>query len=146
MIEIAAGAITIRSKLIDGTFPDYRRVIPKGPFAAEVPFPVKELKEAVELVVTASSEKSRSVKIAAEEGRLRLVVRGSEGREAEAIVEHVDIPPDVPEIGFNGAYLVQALDKLKAEEGVLRIVDPASPGRVEVDGDSLIQVVMPLRV
>lgn len=146
MIEIAAGSITIRSKLIDGPFPDYRRVIPKGPFAAEVPFPVKELKEAVELVVTASSEKSRSVKIAAEEGRLRLVVRGSEGREAEAIVEHVDIPPDVPEIGFNGAYLVQALDKLKAEEGVLRIVDPASPGRVEVDGDSLIQVVMPLRV
>jgi len=94
-------------KLIDGSYPDYGRVIPKDTLL-NITLPVKEARQALELVVAASTERSSSVKIETEEGRALFSVSGMSGRRAEASVEHTDIAPGLT-VGLNGKYLLQAL-------------------------------------
>jgi len=118
------GGATLTSKVIDGSFPDYTRVIPKenhrimtvdnALFAA-----------AVDRVATISSEKSRSVKLAVESGRVILTVRNMETGQAVEEVE-VDYDGDPFEIGFNARYLMDVTSQIGGESTEFRFVDRAA--------------------
>jgi DNA polymerase-3 subunit beta len=123
-IRFDFGRATLTSKVIDGSFPDYTRVIPKenhrvmtvdnALFAA-----------AVDRVATISSEKSRSVKLSVESGRLILTVRNMETGQAVEELE-VDYDGDPFEIGFNARYLMDVAAQIGGETTEFRFVDRAA--------------------
>ena len=144
------GRAALTSKVIDGSFPDYTRVIPRennrvmmvdnALFAA-----------AVDRVATISSEKSRSVKLAAEAGRIVLTVRNMETGQAVEELE-VDYDGEPFEIGFNARYLMDVCDQIAGETAEFRFADRAGaaamldPVLVLDPTDSGVQyVLMPLR-
>jgi DNA polymerase-3 subunit beta len=123
-IRFAFGQAALTSKVIDGSFPDYTRVIPRDNhrimtvdnalFAA-----------AVDRVATISSEKSRSVKLSVESGRLTLTVRNMETGQAMEELE-VDYEGDPFEIGFNARYLMDVTAQIGGETAEFRFVDRAA--------------------
>jgi DNA polymerase-3 subunit beta len=144
-VRFEFGRASLTSKVIDGSFPDYVRVIPKdndkllsvdnGLFAA-----------AVDRVATISAEKSRSVKLAVEPGRIVLTVRNMEAGQAVEEVE-ADYESEGFEIGFNARYLLDVAGQVKGENAHFRFADPASPTLVLDPVDPGVQyVLMPLRV
>ena len=135
----------LTSKVIDGAFPDYVRVIPRDNHRV-VKVDAKVFAAAVDRVATISAEKSRSVKLAIETGRLTLTVRNMEAGQAVEELE-IDYEGDAFEIGFNARYLMDVCGQIGAEEMELRFADPASPTLVLDPGDAGVQyVLMPLRV
>jgi DNA polymerase III subunit beta len=139
------GRAALTSKVIDGSFPDYARVIPRDNnrvlivdnalFAA-----------AVDRVATISAEKSRSVKMAVEPGRVILTVRNMEAGQAVEEVE-VDYEGEGFEIGFNARYLLDVAGQIQENTAEFRFADPASPTLVLDPADAGVRyVLMPLRV
>ncbi len=140
----ARGA-TLTSKVIDGAFPDYVRVIPRDN-SKLVQLDTKLFANAVDRVATISAEKSRSVKLAIETGKLTLTVRNMEAGQAVEEVE-IDYEGDSFEIGFNARYLLDVCGQIGGETMELRFADPASPTLVLDPADRGVQyVLMPLRV
>lgn len=144
-IVIKAGRAVLTSKLIDGSFPDYARVIPKANDKKLV-INNKAFEAAVDRVSTVSAERSRSVKMSLESDRLVLGVnhaetgQGSEEVEAEYAAESM-------EIGFNARYLLDVAGQIEAEEAEFLFHDPASPALVLDPNDASARyVLMPLRV
>ncbi len=136
---------TLTSKVIDGSFPDYVRVIPKdNPKVMTVD---NELfAQAVDRVATISAEKSRSVKLAIEPGKVVLTVRNMEAGQATEEVE-VDYDGEAFEIGFNARYLLDVTGQIGGETAEFRFADPASPTLVLDPTDTGVKyVLMPLRV
>lgn len=151
IIEISAKGRYFASKLIDGQFPDYERVIPKGE-TRKLVLKTKELADAVGLVVNVSQERSRSVRFDLRDEHLEVSARG-EVHAAKAVVEYhegsspgEDIESGKAEytFGLNGAYVLAAL-AVCGELVTLSMSDPQSPVLVHEGGDFR-QVVMPLRV
>ncbi|MBE7218004.1 MAG: DNA polymerase III subunit beta [Caulobacteraceae bacterium] len=139
-----AGA-TLTSKVIDGAFPDYVRVIPRDNGKVAM-IDVKLFAAAVDRVATISAEKSRSVKLAIEPGKLTLTVRNMEAGQAVEEVE-IDYDGDSFEIGFNARYLLDVCGQIGGESMEMRFADPASPTLVLDPSDGGVQyVLMPLRV
>jgi DNA polymerase-3 subunit beta len=138
-------ATALTSKVIDGSFPDYMRVIPRdNPKSMLVD---NELfAKAVDRVATISAEKSRSVKMAIEPGRILLTVRNMEAGQGVEELE-VDYDGDAFEIGFNARYLLDVTSQIKGENAEFRFADPASPTLVLDPADAAVKyVLMPLRV
>jgi len=144
-IRFEFGRAALTSKVIDGSFPDYVRVIPRDNkkivlidnalFAA-----------AVDRVATISAEKSRSVKLAIETGKLTLTVRNMEAGQAVEEIE-IDYDGEPFEIGFNARYLLDVCGQIGGETMELRFADPASPTLVLDPTDPGVRyVLMPLRV
>ena len=107
---------------------------------------VKMFAAAVDRVATISAEKSRSVKLAIEPGRLTLTVRNMEAGQAVEEVE-IDYDGDSFEIGFNARYLLDVCGQITGEGMELRFSDPASPTLVlDPADDGVRYVLMPLRV
>lgn len=142
--EGRAGA-TLTSKVIDGSFPDYVRVIPRD--NQKIVIVDKALfAAAVDRVATISAEKSRSVKLAIEPGRITLTVRNMEAGQGVEEVE-MDYDGEAFEIGFNARYLLDVCGQIGGETMELRFADPASPTLVLDPSDGGVQyVLMPLRV
>ncbi len=135
----------LTSKVIDGAFPDYVRVIPRDNHKI-VKVDARVFAAAVDRVATISAEKSRSVKLAIETGKLTLTVRNMEAGQAVEELE-IDYEGDSFEIGFNARYLLDVCGQIGAPEMELRFADPASPTLVLDPGDAGVQyVLMPLRV
>jgi DNA polymerase III subunit beta len=142
-------AATLTSKLIDGTFPDYDRVIPStNDKVLEVK--CKEFAEAVDRVSTISSEKSRAVKLAiapgANGGSLAVSATSPENGTA---VEEIDATylADPLEIGFNSRYLLDIAAQIEGEGAQFMMSDSASPTIVRDRADpSALYVLMPMRV
>ena len=135
----------LTSKVIDGAFPDYVRVIPRDNTKV-VQVDVKLFAAAVDRVATISAEKSRSVKLAIEPGKLTLTVRNMEAGQAVEEVE-IDYDGDSFEIGFNARYLLDVCGQIGGEGMELRFADPASPTLViDPSDDGVKYVLMPLRV
>ena len=139
------GPVVLTSKLIDGTFPDYARVIPtgndkrllveRGDFAA-----------AVDRVSTISSERGRAVKLSLSERRLVLTVTNPDlGTATEEIEVEYDAEP--LDIGFNSRYLLDIAGQLEGDTALLRLADPGSPTLVQDrEGAAALYVLMPMRV
>ena len=138
-------AAALTSKVIDGSFPDYGRVIPKDNQKV-VTVDNALFAQAVDRVATISAEKSRSVKLAIEPGRMVLTVRNMEAGQGVEELE-IDYDGDAFEIGFNARYLLDVAAQIEGEIAEFRFADPASPTLVLDPTDRGVQyVLMPLRV
>src|SRR2546428_1568534 len=144
-IRFTLGETVLTSKLIDGTFPDYARVIPLGN-DKELTVDKKEFEQAVDRVSTVSSERGRAVKLSLSNGKLMLSVTNPDSGSAneELEVEHGSEPID---IGFNSRYLLDIAAQLEGESAVLKLADPGSPTLIQDrDAKGALYVLMPMRV
>ena len=144
-IRFQLGSLTLTSKLIDGTFPEYQRVIPTGNDKA-LEVVRDELKDAVDRVSTVSSEKSRAVRLNLEKGKLTLSVVSPEAGTAteELVIDYKHAPI---EIGFNARYIMDILERIDGSKAMFLFSDAGSPTLVrECDGDAALYVLMPMRV
>ena len=135
----------LTSKLIDGSFPDYGRVIPVNNKKA-LDVDAKTLEQAVDRVSTISSEKSRAVKLALEKDRLVVSAtsadQGSGTEELSAIYGD-----DAIEIGFNAKYLIDILKQIEGDTAKLLLDHADSPTLVrDSTEDGALYVLMPMRV
>ena len=136
---------SLTSKIIDGSFPDYGRVIPKSNDKSML-VETSVLAKAVDRVSTISAEKSRSVKMTIEAGRLTLSVRNIEAGQAVEEAE-IDYNNETMDIGFNARYILDVLGQIGGAQVELRLNDASSPTLVLDPEDSGVQyVLMPLRV
>ena len=144
-IRFAFDDAVLTSKLIDGTFPDYQRVIPEGnDKVMEVDCGV--FAEAVDRVSAISSEKSRAIKLSLDGGTLVLSASSPEHGSATEELE-VAYDGDLLEIGFNSAYLLDVTRQIEGETARFTMADSASPTLMqETDDASALYVLMPMRV
>jgi DNA polymerase-3 subunit beta len=144
-IRFRIGPAVLRSRLIDGTFPDYERVIPAGNDKLLVA-PTKELAAAIDRVATISTDRSRAIKLALADGKLTL---SAVSPEAGRAVEELDVsyPSEALEIGFNARYMLDMSAQIEGDEIEVAIADAASPMVVRDPKDSsTLYVLMPMRV
>ncbi|KRB48665.1 MAG: DNA polymerase III subunit beta [Pseudomonadota bacterium] len=144
-LRLDFGGAALTSKVIDGNFPDYSRVIPKGNDRVMM-VDNKLFAKAVDRVATISAEKSRSVRMAIEPGRVILTVRNMEAGQAVEEVE-VEYDGEAFELSFNARYLLDVTDQIGGEQAEFRFGGPNDPALVLDPTDSDVQyVLMPLRV
>ena len=144
-IRFSIGDVVLTSKLIDGTFPDYARVIPAGN-DKELVVDKKEFEAAVDRVSTVSSERGRAVKLSLSAGKLVLSVTNPDSGSATEELE-VEYSSDPLDIGFNSRYLLDIAAQIEGESAVLKLADPGSPTLIQDAGDEdAIYVLMPMRV
>ncbi|AXC49192.1 DNA polymerase III subunit beta [Paracoccus suum] len=144
-VRFATPAVTLTSKVIDGTFPDYARVIPSGN-TRRLEVDASDFARAVDRVATVSSERSRAVKLALDEDRLVLSVTAPD---AGAAQEELPVAYDAGalEIGFNAKYLKEIADQVDHENAVFLFNGPGDAALIREGGDmSAVYVVMPMRV
>jgi len=144
-IRFATPEITLTSKVIDGTFPDYTRVIPVTN-TRRLEVDAAEFAQAVDRVSTVSSERSRAVKLSLDEDRLILSVNApdSGAAEEELAVAYGDEPL---EIGFNAKYLLEIAGQVDRENAVFLFNSSGDPTLMrEGNDESAVYVVMPMRV
>ena len=144
-IRVSAGSVVLTSKLIDGTFPDYERVIPQGN-DKRLEVDNGAFAEAVDRVSTLSSDKGRAVKLALDDGTLTLSVNNPEsGSATEELAVTYEF--DALEIGFNARYLLDISQQLESEAAEFLLADPGSPTMVrDLKDQSALYVLMPMRV
>lgn len=144
-IRITTGDVVLTSKLIDGTFPDYGRVIPQHN-DKEMLVDRDEFKAAVDRVSTISSERGRAVKLAMSEGRMVLtVVNPDSGSATEELA--IDYDADPLEIGFNSRYLLEITGQLRGDTACFRFADAGAPTLIQdKDAADTLYVLMPMRV
>ena len=141
----AAGGVVLTSKLIDGTFPDYQRVIPSGNDKRLV-VERDDFARAVDRVSTISSERGRAVKLALGDGRLTLSVNNPDSGNA---TEELDVDYDAGslDIGFNARYLLDITSQLEGDTALFKLADPGSPTLIQDrEGAPVLFVLMPMRV
>lgn len=139
----------ITSKVLEGQFLDYQRVIPSE-WKGEVELDNALMAAAVRRVSLVSNEKARSVKLTFAENLLTLQVRSMEAGEA---VEEIEIDYDGPtlEVGFNARYLLEGLGQTEADVLAFRFNDASTPARLEPiatdpEHGAAVAILMPLRV
>jgi DNA polymerase-3 subunit beta len=144
-VRFATPGVTLTSKVIDGTFPDYSRVIPLGN-ARRLEVDAAEFAKAVDRVATVSSERSRAVKLALDEDRLVLSVTAPDSGNAEEELA-VAYSDERLEIGFNAKYLLEIANQVDRENAVFLFNSSGDPTLMREGNDtSAIYVVMPMRV
>ena len=144
-VRLDFGGAALTSKVIDGTFPDYPRVIPKDNHRI-VRVDSKLFAQAVDRVATISAEKSRSVRMAVEGGRCVLTVRNMEAGQAVEELE-LDYDGDAFELSFNARFLLDITDQISGDLCELRFGGPNDPALVLDPQDADVQyILMPLRV
>lgn len=144
-IQVHLPDIRFTSKLIDGRFPDYQRVIPEAG-DKQLTGDREAVRQALARTSILSNEKFRGVRLSLDENRLRLQAQNPDQEEAEDEIEVVYDNGPI-EIGFNVNYLVDALSVMEAEEFTLELTSPDSSGLLREKGDDSSQyVVMPMRL
>src|SRR5207302_891359 len=124
-IRLAVGEAALTSKLIDGTFPDYDRVIPSNNDKT-LEVDRKDFAEAVDRVSTISTEKSRAVKLKIEHGSLEISATSPENGKAEEELEARYSAAPL-EIGFNSRYLLDIAEQIQGEGVQFELSDAGSP-------------------
>ncbi|CAM2814842.1 Beta sliding clamp [Methylobacterium mesophilicum] len=140
-----AGGLTLISKLIDGTFPDYQRVIPANN-DKRLTVQRDAFAKAVDRVSTISSERGRAVKLGLTEGRLALSVNNPDSGSA---TEELDVDYEAAglDIGFNARYLLDITAQLEGDTALFKLADPGSPTLIQDrEGAPALYVLMPMRV
>ena len=144
-IRFVVASVVLTSKLIDGTFPDYERVIPQGNDKI-MEVDTKLFAQAVDRVSTISSEKGRAVKLNIAENRVVLSVNNPDSGSAEEEIA-ATYDADAIDIGFNSRYLMDIASQFKTDNAVFVFADSGSPTIVRDAGDdSTLYVLMPMRV
>jgi len=144
-IRFGLGTAILTSKLIDGTFPDYNRVIPTGNDKL-LKLDPRSFMDGVDRVATIASEKTRAVKMAVERDKITLSVTSPEnGTAAEEVPGDYSATP--LEIGFNARYLLDILGQIDGDAVEVHLADAAAPTLIrENDKAAALYVLMPMRV
>ena len=139
------GGVVLTSKLIDGTFPDYSRVIPTGNDKL-LRLDPKAFFQGVDRVATIATEKTRAVKMGLDEDKVTLSVTSPDnGTAAEEIA--AEYKSEGFEIGFNANYLKDILNQIDADTVEIHLADAGSPTLIRKDENSpALYVLMPMRV
>jgi DNA polymerase-3 subunit beta len=144
-IRFTLADVVLTSKLIDGTFPDYSRVIPLGNDKL-LEVNKRDFEQAVDRVSTVASERGRAVKLALSSGHLVLSVTNPDSGSA---TEELEVAYDAEpiDIGFNSRYLLEIAAQIDGETAVLKLADPGSPTLLaDKDEKAALYVLMPMRV
>lgn len=144
-IRFSLANAVLSSRLIDGTFPDYSRVIPTGNDKI-MKIDTASLSEGADRVSTIATDKTRAVKLSLTEDRLTLAVTSPEnGTASEELAANYSSTPI--DIGFNSRYLLDILAQIETPEVEIHLADGASPTLIREGKDSnAIYVLMPMRV
>jgi DNA polymerase III subunit beta len=144
-IRFGLGNAVLTSKLIDGTFPDYSRVIPTANDKL-LKLDPRALEEGVDRVSTIASERTRAVKLSLDRDRVTLSVTSPENGTASEEVS-ADYAADGVEIGFNARYLLDILGQIEGDVMEVHLADAAAPTLLrENDKAAALYVLMPMRV
>ncbi|WP_340317261.1 DNA polymerase III subunit beta [Rhizorhabdus argentea] len=144
-IRFGLGTAILTSKLIDGTFPDYNRVIPTANDKL-LKLDPKSFMDGVDRVATIASEKTRAVKMALERDKITLSVTSPENGTAAEEVSG-DYSAAGFEIGFNARYLLDILGQIEGDIVEVHLADAAAPTLIrENDKAAALYVLMPMRV
>jgi DNA polymerase-3 subunit beta len=139
------GQVVLTTKLIDGTFPDYQRVIPTGNDKM-LTIDRQAFANAVDRVSTISSERGRAVKLSIADGQVTLAVNNPDSGSATEELA-ADYSSDPIEIGFNARYLLDVAAQLSGGEARFLLADSGSPTLIQDTADEhALYVLMPMRV
>ena len=144
-IKLSFNNVVLTSKLLDGTFPDYSRVIPEHNDKL-VTISNQAISEAVDRVSTVSTDKTRAIKININKGS---VVISATNPDKGSASEHLDAVynGDEVEIGFNSKYVLDVARQIKGNEILIKLSDSVSPTLVyDKDDKEVLFVLMPMRV
>ena len=154
MVKIQLGSNNIRAitsgfvftcKLVDGRFPDYRRVLPKNADKMLISSR-EELKQAFSRAAILSNEKFRGVRLNMNQGLLKITANNPEQEEAEELLD-VEFAHEELEISFNVSYVLDVLNTLKCEKIKISLSDANSSALIEDEqSDQALYVVMPMRL
>ena len=144
-LRIQLEGIVFTSKLIDGRFPDYRRVLPRNADRIlEADWEI--LKQAFVRAAILSNERFRSVRLQLSENQLTITATNPEQEEAEEIID-VSYNGEAMEVGFNVSYILDVLNALKCHRVRMRLTDASSSCLIENCEDSSAEyVIMPMRL
>lgn len=144
-VRAHTGEFTFTSKLVDGKFPDYERVVPRGGdkvFIADR----TGLRQVLSRTSILSNEKYRGVRLLLEEGNLQVMANNPEQEEAEENVA-IEYSGASLEIGFNVSYLIDVLSVLREDRVQMTLADSNSSALMEEPGGGdAMYVVMPMRL
>ena len=144
-IRFTIGSVVLTSKLIDGTFPDYQRVIPTGN-DKQLIIDRQSFAAAVDRVSTISSERGRAVKLSINDGQVTLAVNNPDSGSATEELA-ADYSSDPIEIGFNAKYLLDVAAQLTGTEAKFMLADAGSPTLIhDMADETALYVLMPMRV
>ncbi len=144
-VRFGLGSAVLTSKLIDGTFPDYNRVIPTANDKL-LKLDPKTFSAGVDRVSTIASEKTRAVKMSVDRDKVTLSVTSPENGVATEELA-ADYGSDGIEIGFNARYLMDILHEIEGDSVEVHLADAAAPTLLrENDKSSALYVLMPMRV
>lgn len=136
---------TFTSKLVDGKFPDYNRVLPKGGNKSVIG-DCQELRQAFARASILSNEKYRGVRVMLAEGEMKILANNPDQEEAEEVVA-VEYSGESLEMGFNVSYLIDVLSTLSSKRARITLSDPNSSALLEAEeGGDAVYVVMPMRL
>ena len=144
-IKLSFSNVILTSKLLDGTFPDYSRVIPEQNNKT-VTISNQLLSEAVDRVSTVSTDKTRAIKVNISKGNLVISAtnpdKGSASESLDVIYDGEEV-----EIGFNSKYVLDVARQIKGNEIIIKLSDSVSPTLVyDKDDKGVLFVLMPMRV
>lgn len=143
-IKLIADQTTIVSKLIDGEFPDYDKVLPKNNSQIAV-INKKEFFDCVDRVSTVATDKHRSLKLIIENGKMNLQVNTNDGSFAYEELD-VNYSGERIETGFNSRYLLDIIGQIDKDELLMRFKDSNSPALIEAKDMNSVFVIMPVRI
>jgi DNA polymerase III subunit beta len=144
-IRFRVGDAILTSKQIDGSYPDYDRVIPRENQRL-LRVENKTFAQAVDRVAIVSADRTRQVKLAVEGDRMTLTVNNPDSGQAQEEL-HCAYDSDAMEIGFNSRFLTDVANQIQGEEALLELADGSSPTLIRDSGDlNALYVLMPLRV
>ena len=144
-IRFAFGSIVLVSKLIDGKFPDYERVIPAS-LKHHMTVGRQTLMQAMQRAAILTNEKFRGVRVVLGENSLKLIAANAEQEEAQEEIE-VNYNGDAIDVGFNVGYLLDVLNNTQVDEICWSFNDANSSALITVPGnDRFKYVVMPMRI
>ena len=144
-VRFGFGSIVLVSKLIDGKFPDYERVIPQS-LRNHMTLARQTLVHAMQRAAILTNEKFRGVRVVLSENSMKLIAANAEQEEAQEEIE-VQYTGDTIDVGFNVSYLLDVLNNVQSEEIQWSFNDANSSALVTVPGNERFKyVVMPMRI
>lgn len=143
-IRVSSGSSVIISKLIDGEFPEYDRVIPKNNDKL-VKVDRKLIFDAVDRVSTIATDKNKSIKLVLESGKISFQIKSNDSGNASEEIE-VDFSGDLIETGFNSRYFLEILGQINKDRININFKDGSSPALIKTDDNDGLYVIMPIRV
>ncbi len=144
-VRFAFGSVVLVSKLIDGKFPDYERVVP-ATLKNHMTVARQTLMQAMQRAAILTNEKFRGVRVVLSENSLKLIAANAEQEEAQEEIE-VNYSGDPIDVGFNVGYLLDVLNNVHAEEIQWSFNDANSSALITLPGNARFKyVVMPMRI